>query len=138
MHLQDPSPQPVLLPSPWDGFEDPWAGGNSHEGPAQPAQLWLEAGDLSGHSFCWSTLGMEQPEDVSGDFRARISSPRRSGSGAGLLLHPRSRDTRHGWDGGCRSSPTAPPFPSSPNVCATYSCPWKIYGAAVSISPALY
>jgi len=61
-----------------------------------------------------------------------------AGRRAGLLPRPHSRDTRHGRDGGCRSSPTAPPLPSSPNVCATSSCPRKIYRAAVSISPALY
>lgn len=69
---------------------------------------------------------------------AGVRTLQHTGSRAGLLPRPRFRDTHHGRDGGCRSSPMAPPFPSSPNVCATYSCPWKIYGAAVSISPALY
>lgn len=77
LRLQDPSPQPLLLPSPWNRFKDPWVGGKSHVGPSQPAQQRLEAGDLSLHSFCCSTVGMEQPEDISGDFRARTSSPHR-------------------------------------------------------------
>lgn len=39
LYLQDPSLQPLLVPSPWDSFKDPWAGGNSDVGPSHAAQL---------------------------------------------------------------------------------------------------
>lgn len=138
LHLQDPSPQLLLLSSLETGSETPGLVGTVTQG--HPTSSSCDSG--LGTSPCTAASAApwgcsSQGTDISGDFRAESSSPR-SMLGAGLVLRPCSRDTHRGQDGGCRSSPAAPPFPSSPNVCTTYSCPWQIYGAAVSISPALY
>lgn len=70
-------PTAPVAPQPLEQIQRPLGWWEEPRGPSQPAQQRLEAGDLSLHSFCCSTVGMEQPEDISGDFRARTSSPHR-------------------------------------------------------------